>query len=105
MSIGSLGAIGSFAAAPATQRSSDIDKSQQATADQARANDAAEYAEQAAGIGETREESQAGDRDADGRRIWEFTEREKKEEHANDAVSPVAKDPSGNAGNLLDLTG
>jgi hypothetical protein len=106
MSIGSLGAIGSFAAAPATQRSSDVDKTQHEAAEKARGDDAADYAEQAAGIGETQEESQAGDRDADGRRLWEIGERKKEEAAADDTIiQGPSKDPTGTAGNQLDLTG
>ncbi len=107
MSIGSLGSIGSLAAAPATQRTSDTDKTQAATSDKARSDAAVEYAEQASGIGETREESKAGDRDADGRRLWEFEE-EKKDEPAAEADSASeakSKDPTGAAGQNLDLSG
>lgn len=106
MSIGSLGAIGSFAAAPTTQRTSDADKTQQAASEQSRTDAAAEYAEAAAGIGETREESQAGDRDADGRRFWERPEERNKAEETDAATSPtVALDPTGTMGGQLDLTG
>lgn len=105
MSIGSLGAIGSFAAAPATQRTSDASKTQQDTADQARVDAAVDYAEEAAGIGETHEESKAGDRDADGRRLWEQTDRPQQDEAPAEAATTTAKDPTGVAGNTLDLTG
>jgi hypothetical protein len=106
MSIGSLGAIGSFAAAPATQRTSDADKTQQATTEQSRADAAAEYAEKAAGIGETREESEADDRDADGRRLWERPDQRKEDETAPvSPEAPPAIDPTGTMGGQLDLTG
>ena len=105
--IGALGNIGSLAAAPATQRTSDTDKTHAAASDKARVDAAAEYAEQAAGIGETREESEAGDRDADGRRLWEFDQ--PKEESATAEAETVteakSKDPTGSAGRNLDLSG
>jgi hypothetical protein len=109
MTIGSLGGVSSLAASPTTQRTSDTEKTQAATSDKGRADSAAEYAEQAAGIGETREESESSDRDADGRRLWEFGEKKKEEEAAAEASEsaplPQAKDPSGSSGSNLDLTG
>lgn len=107
MSIGSLGAISSLAAAPATQRTSDVEKTQAAAAEKARAGDAAQIAERAAGIGETQEESQAGERDADGRRLWEVNQQPKTAEQAaaDSAALSQAKDPTGAAGGQLDLTG
>ena len=71
MSISSLGLVGSLAATPMPQKAADIDKAAGAAADQAREAEASRQAEAAAGIGETEEDSQAADRDADGRRLWE----------------------------------
>ncbi len=106
MSIGSLGAIGSLAAAPTTQRTSDVEKTQTAAAEKTRAGDAAQIAERAAGIGETQEESQAGERDADGRRLWEMSQPKPAEKPADDSAAlSQAKDPTGAAGGQLDLTG
>lgn len=107
MSIGSLGSIGSLAAAPATQRTSDTDKTQAAASDKARVDSAAEYAEQASGIGETKEESDVSDRDADGRRLWEFDQKKKEAEaaEAEAAAEAKSKDPTGAAGQNLDLSG
>lgn len=106
MSIGSLGNIGSLAAVPATQRTSDTDKTQTAASDKARVEAAAEYAEQASGIGETREESEAGDRDADGRRLWEFDQLKKEPAPTEtEATEAKSKDPTGSAGRNLDLSG
>jgi hypothetical protein len=106
MSIGSLGNIGSLAAAPATQRTSDTDKTQAATSDKARAEAGVEYAEKASGIGDTQEDSKANDRDADGRRLWEF-DQPKEEDPVAEAETPEAKakDPTGTAGRNLDLSG
>jgi hypothetical protein len=106
MSIGSLGAIGAFAATTTSQRASDVDKTQHEVSEQSRTQDAIETAEQAAGIGETHEESQAGDRDADGRRLWESSEQKVSDKALAPTMEPPpAKDPTGTAGNLLDLTG
>lgn len=107
MSIGSLGNIGSLAAAPAMQRTSDTDKTQAATSDKARAEAAVEYAEKASGIGDTKEESKASDRDADGRRLWEFDQQKKEEPAAaeTEAAEAKSKDPTGTAGQNLDLSG
>lgn len=106
MSIGSLGGVSSLAASPSTQRTSDTEKTQAATTEKARIDSAAEYAEQASGIGETKEESESSDRDADGRRIWEFSEKKKQEEaEAEAARLAKSKDPSGNSGGTLDLLG
>ena len=105
--IGALGNIGSLAAAPATQRTSDTDKTQAAASEKARGDAAAEYAEKASGIGETREESEAGDRDADGRRLWEFAQpnEDTAEAEAETVTEAKAKDPTGSAGRNLDLSG
>ena len=106
MSIGGLGGVSSLTAAPATQRSSDVEKTQTAAAEKSHADAAAEYAEKAAGIGETQEESEASDRDADGRRIWEFGEEKKKDgEPVEQAPAGKSIDPTGAAGGTLDLTG
>lgn len=106
MSIGGLGSISSLAATPTTQRTSDVEKTQTATAEKSRVEAAAEYAEQASGIGETKEESETSDRDADGRRIWEFGEKPKQaEQPAEQQTAGQAIDPTGDAGGTLDLTG
>lgn len=109
MSIGSLGIVGGLAATPVSQRAAETDKTQQATAEQTRAADAAERAELAAGIGQTSEDSEAADRDADGRRLWERPPQKKAQpaesQPAAPAAAPSAKDPSGACGGQLDLVG
>ena len=107
MSIGAMGGVSSLAASPTTQRTSDTEKTQAATAEKAGVDAAAEYTEQAAGIGTTKEESEAGDRDADGRRLWEFGDKKKDEaaEASETAPPPKSKDPTGTAGSSLDLEG
>jgi hypothetical protein len=102
--------VGSLAATPLAQsKGSDADRTANDAAVQKRENTADERADAAAGIGETTEDSHAEDRDADGRRPWEFGAQQK----AKDAASAVddlsltvkSKDPTGQAGRRLDLTG
>lgn len=62
-------------------------------------------AEQAAGIGQTAQDEQSGDRDADGRRLWEGAPRREGEADGEPPTRRPAKDPTGVAGNELDLTG
>ena len=109
MSIASLGILGGLASTPLSQRAAEADKTQQETADQSRVSRAAERAEQAAGIGQTEEDSQAGDRDADGRRLWEEPGKPQSSDSTLPSVAQAtgvrAKDPSGACGGQLDLVG
>ncbi len=109
MSIGSLGIVGSLAGTPLAQKGPEGDKVQKDATDRTRQTDAEVRAESAAGIGQTEEESQASERDADGRRPWEVPTRKKADEPAADpAVDgsiPAAKDPSGDRGTLIDVSG
>lgn len=64
--------------------------------------------EAAAGIGETEQDQGASERDADGRRLWELppeAARDATEEPATPVEHHQVKDPTGIAGNALDLTG
>jgi hypothetical protein len=109
----SVGPMGGFAAAvtgaPLAQtRGGELDRAAHETANQQRqvTNDA--HAEAAAGIGVTDEDQAAGERDADGRRMWE--QPPGSPEESADGVPltnepPAAKDPTGESGSLLDLTG
>ena len=111
MSIGSLGIVGSLAGTPLTQKAAEVDKTQRDAADAARQTDAAARAQSADGIGQTEEESQAGVRDADGRRLWERKVKDPAEEEGTDAAAAStaeglgSKDPTGVSGGILDLTG
>lgn len=108
MSIGSLGIVGSLAGTALTQKAAEVDKTQRDGADAARQSDAAARAESAEGIGQAEEDSQASERDADGRRLWERSAKKPKEEEASAASTPtvaLAKDPAGISGGILDLTG
>jgi hypothetical protein len=109
MSISSLGLIGSLATSPLPQKGADTDKAVRGAADQAREVEAARQAEAAAGIGETEEDSQASERDADGRRLWEAPPEKREEDGepptAESSATLLGKDPAGEAGGQLDLLG
>ena len=111
MSIGSLGIVGGLAGTPLTQRAAEVERAERESADQARETKADQRAEQSAGIGQTEEDSQAGERDADGRRPWEHpaTKQPANADAAADSVGEAApyraKDPTGERGSELDLTG
>jgi hypothetical protein len=116
MSIGSLGIIGSLAGAPLPQRTAAADQAQADSASQSREAQAELKAEAAAGIGRTEEDAQSSERDADGRRPWEFPHHgqsgegdmphEQPSEQPTSASSedpPRSTDPHAEAGGSLDL--
>jgi len=109
MSIASLGIVGGLAGTALPQRAAEAEKVQRETTEQARAAQASEQAENAAGIGLTEEDSQTSERDADGRRLWEEQRRAKARASESPALAspqiPLAKDPSGDCGGKLDLVG
>src|SRR5262245_3298059 len=108
MSIGSLGIVGGLAGSALPQRAAEAENAQRDAVEQASATQANQPAEDAAGIGQTEEDSQSGERDADGRRLWEEQRRAKAkpaEPSSDQSPPPLAKDPSGNCGSLLDLVG
>ena len=109
MSIASLGIAGSLAATPLPQKAADADKSIREAVDQSRQVQAARQAEAAAGIGQTEEDSEASERDADGRRLWEQSAAKlqpaAQEAQAEISQLPLSKDPSGETGSELDLVG
>lgn len=115
MSMGSLGGIiGSAAGAPLSQTAgSETERAQKDTLAQSRQVDAKQKAELAAGIGQTQQDQESSERDADGRRLWESQEKSKKEggnqgghdEEAAEASVRQSKDATGQSGTKLDLTG
>ncbi len=127
MSIGPLGFFSVLAAtspqtsalaAPLAQtQGSDVDRTAQDVAEQARETDADTKAETAAGVGQTDgEEHSANDRDADGRRLWERpletvddAGADEESDGASEADGTTAehtsKDATGESGNQLDLMG
>jgi hypothetical protein len=111
MSMGPLGMIGAAAGSPLAQgKGSDVDKVQQETAGQARQVQMDEKAEQADGVGQTEQDEQATDRDADGRRPWERAPNGSKE-GTDDASASIeghdrcSTDPTGQSGRQVDLSG
>src|SRR4051812_48995592 len=73
MSMGPLGGIvGSAAGTSLSQTAgAETERSQRDTAAQQRQTDGNERTELAAGIGQTQEDQESSERDADGRRLWE----------------------------------
>jgi hypothetical protein len=109
MTVGPLGGVaGSVAGSPLAQRGAqDVERAQQEAIGRERAISADQQAETAAGIGTTDEDQEAGERDADGRRLWERPARAKPPATPEDVAPPMApaKDVSGDCGNQLDVTG
>jgi len=111
MSVGSLGGIvGSAAGAPLSQTTgTEAEKTQKESSAGQRLTDSQEKSESAAGIGTTEQDQEASDRDADGRRLWEAPPKENPQEPPDspeeEPNAPRSKDPSGEAGNRLDLMG
>ncbi len=110
MSVGPMGGIaGSAAGAPLAQtKGSEAERAQKETAGAERKAATDKTAESAAGVGETKEDQESSDRDADGRRLWEIDE--EKQAAEEDEIKDVqarrkSKDPSGKSGNRLDLSG
>jgi len=113
MSMGSLGGVvGSAAGAPLSQTAgSETERAQKDSLAHHRQVDSNERAANAAGIGQTHEDQESSERDADGRRLWEASAKSKNrqptsgETAATAAESRQSKDPTGQSGTRLDLTG
>ena len=114
MNIASLGGLIGAAGTPLAQtRGADADRAAQETNAAQRQLRNAERASDAAGIGQTDEDQQADDGEADGRRLWERPNKPLAPEAAatadaqaaGDSATQPVKDPSGECGNLLDLIG
>ncbi len=107
MSMGPLTGAGGVAGAPLAQtKGSELERVGQDAAAQARRLRSQTQAADAAGIGATSgEESRPEDRDADGRRLWEFSERAEGEASAAPVIPKGPRDPLGECGTQLDLSG
>lgn len=108
MSVGSTGLVGSLAGGQLQQaKGADAETVQHAARDQARRAQADRHAEAAAGVGETEQDHETEERDADGRRLWEKPPGGAQAEPPADEPAAVlpAKDPSGQRGSQLDLLG
>jgi len=103
------GLLGSAAGAPLSQTAgSEAERAQKESVAQQRQVDASEMAEQAAGIGQTHEDQESSERDADGRRLWEGSPQSRKKEKASaegETSARQSKDATGQSGTQLDLTG
>jgi hypothetical protein len=103
------GIVGSAAGAPLSQTSgNETERAQKEASAQSRQVDADQKAERAAGIGQTDQDQESSERDADGRRLWEEPA---KRGQVDDEAEPTedsprqSKDATGQCGNQLDLTG
>ncbi len=110
MSVGPMGGIaGSAAGAPLAQtKGSEVERAKQEAAGAERKTQTDKTAESAEGVGETKEDQESSDRDADGRRLWEVDAEEQppeEDDSKEEQAKRQAKDPSGESGSGLDLTG
>ena len=103
VNFGSAVAAGIAGSAQAQKQTSATDQAAQDAAVHQRKTDSTERAVKAAGVGSNEEESQGtSERDADGRRAWEWNLKNKSQERL---VREKSIDPSGQTGNSLDLSG
>jgi len=104
VNFGSAVAAGIAGSAQAQRQTSATDQASQDAAVAQRKADSTERAVKAAGVGTTEEESQQSseDRDADGRRAWEWIIKNKSQEGS---VRDKSIDTTGQIGNSLDLSG
>src|SRR3954447_18975617 len=113
MSMGPLGGVvGSAAGTSLSQTAgAETERSQRDTAAQHRQINGNERSEKASGIGQTEQDQESSERDADGRRLFERpgkqTKGTKDEPPGDEALSlsKQSKDPTGLSGTKLDLTG
>src|SRR5262245_44253399 len=113
MSMGPVGGlVGSAAGSPLSQSAgAETERAQRDTAAQHRQVDGNERSERAAGIGQTEQDQESAERDADGRRLWEAPAKRGKDgkEQPTEATAVgearQSKDPTGQSGTKLDLTG
>jgi len=108
MNLNSLPLIGGAAGSSLAQRNANTENTTKESENQARRTSADQKADKAAGIGATEGDAKAGDRDADGRRLWEQTIDEQRDEPTEPQATekrPASRDPDGVKGNQLDLEG
>ena len=109
MSMGPVGGVvGSAAGTSLSQTAGSETERAKDSLNQQRQVDANQKAELATGIGQTEQDEESSERDADGRRLWEAPAKPGKDQpKAEDdaAQSRQSKDPTGQSGTKLDLTG
>jgi hypothetical protein len=103
------GIISSAAGAPISQSAgSETERLQKDAIAQHRQIDADRQAERAAGIGQTEQDQESSERDADGRRLWETPSEAAKDKKVAEVAGVTvrqSKDATGQSGTQLDLTG
>ncbi|QDT69636.1 hypothetical protein MalM25_25750 [Planctomycetes bacterium MalM25] len=104
MSMGPLGGIvGSVAGSPLSQtKGTSEERSAREAAAQDKADELDLRAEKSSGVGQAEGDSEASDRDADGRRLWERTDEPEKASEEEQAPAEAAP-PPGDDDNRLDL--
>lgn len=106
MSIGPSGIAGSVAGGHLTQRQgSDVDRASQETANQSRQVSGEKRAEKSSGVGETEGDQEASDRDGDGHKLWEESPQPQADNPPSESETRQSKDPDGNTGTRLDISG
>ena len=107
MNVNSIGSLGIVATSQAkVARGGDADRAAQEVRSQQRQAASEQLAEAAGGIGEMQKDSEAGDRDADGRQLL-MRPRPMQKPHDSDETSSSTRnvDPTGILGSQLDLSG
>ena len=102
------GIIGSAAGAPLSQSAgSETERASKEGQNLSRQTNAQELAEQAAGIGQTGEDRESSERDADGRRLWEAPAKRGVSalDETSEEPTRLSRDATGQCGNQLDVTG
>jgi hypothetical protein len=110
MSMLPLGGIAvSAAGAPLSQTAGgETERVQKDALTQHRHIDSNQKAEQAAGIGQTQQDQESSERDADGRRPWEAMAQAVDQEYSDEPSTLLvrqSRDATGQSGTQLDLTG
>lgn len=102
----SLGVLGAAATTPLAQRQGEASRMTHEAANHARQVAVDRSAASVAGVGQTESNQPASDRDADGRRLWETSPSGKTAPEEEIAAAPTAgKDPTGQSGSQLDVSG
>ena len=108
MSVGPLPPAGNLAGTPQAQSAGTDSQMRKEAADQTRQSASAQRADDASGIGKTEEDSQAEERDADGRMAWRRGQipAESPDDEAADAPLDRLRsaDPEGVRGNEIDFS-
>lgn len=111
MSVGPMsGVVGSAAGAPLSQTAgSESERARKDSSASQRQVENDAKAENSAGIGQTEADEGTSDRDADGRKLWEGDAPQGNQQQPPPDSEPEpprqAKDPTGDSGSELDLTG